>query len=103
MADNGIPRLSGREFIIMKLLTSTRGKMYGLELVKASDGALKRGTIYVTLGRLEEKGYIKSAPEKLSSGETGPRRLYEPTGVGARVFQAISGAGGSAWLREQMA
>ena len=41
--------------------------MYGLELVTESEGALKRGTVYVTLGRLEEKGYVGQA-------ETGARK-----------------------------
>ena len=36
---------------------------YGLELVSASRGRLKRGTVYVTLGRMEEKGYITSRLE----------------------------------------
>ena len=30
--------------------------MYGLQLVAASRRRLKRGTVYVTLGRMEEKG-----------------------------------------------
>jgi DNA-binding PadR family transcriptional regulator len=34
--------------------------MYGLKLIKASDERLKRGTVYVTLGRMEEKGFVRS-------------------------------------------
>ncbi len=52
------PRLSPKEALILDLLRG--GEMYGLELVTSSDGALKRGTVYVTLGRMEEKGLIVS-------------------------------------------
>ena len=103
MAQNELPGLSGKEMVIMNLLTSNRGEQYGLQLIEHSNGALKRGTIYVTLHRLEEKGYVKSRTEDAAPGIAQPRRLYKPTGLGARVFNAISGAGGKAWLREVMA
>lgn len=103
MTGNEIPRLSGTEFIIMKLLTSARGEMYGLQLVEESAGKLKRGTIYVTLGRLEDKGYVASRREAPAEGVSIPRRLYKPTGLGVKVFNAINGAGGKAWLKEVMA
>lgn len=103
MAGNEIPRLSGTEFIIMKLLVSARGEMYGLQLVEESSGKLKRGTIYVTLNRLEDKGYVESRREEAKAGVSIPRRLYKPTGLGVKVFNAINGAGGRAWLKEVMA
>lgn len=63
--------------------------MYGLELVRASGGSLRRGTVYVTLGRMEEKGYVESHPEVQERGAIGlPRRLYRPTGLGLRVLDA---------------
>ena len=61
--------------------------MYGLELVAASKGTLKRGTVYVTLGRMEEKGYIRSRQEDAPGGGL-PRRLYKPTSLGRQVFEA---------------
>ena|SRR5258708_1643842 len=106
MTGPDIPRLSPTEFVIMNLLVSARGEMYGLELVKESGDKLKRGTIYVTLGRLEDKGYISSRREAGDSdapGQRSPRRLYKPTGLGQKVFQALAGAGGRAWLREALA
>lgn len=95
-----IPRLSKTEYLIMNLLISEGGKSYGLELVKRSDGALKRGTIYVVLGRLEERGYVESKLEEHKPGVAQPRRLYKPTGAGVKVFRALESAGGRAWLRE---
>jgi len=106
MTGSEIPRLSGTEFVVMNLLVSSRGEMYGLQLVEESDGKLKRGTIYVTLGRLEEKGYISSRREADDPGAgspRSPRRLYKPTGLGVKVFRALEGAGGRAWLKEAMA
>ena len=106
MTGPDIPRLSPTEFVVMNLLVSARGEMYGLQLVEKSNGNLKRGTIYVTLGRLEEKGYISSRREADDPGAGSPRsqrRLYKPTGLGTKVFRALDGAGGRAWLREALA
>ena len=49
--------LSKKEALIATMLSAGR-PLYGLELVAESDGALKRGTVYVTLGRMEEKGWL---------------------------------------------
>lgn len=104
MSKSDFPSLSEKEFLIMSLLVGNGGKrMYGLELVERSNGALKRGTIYVTLSRLEDKGYVTSEREDEKPGIATPRRLYKVTGEGARVFRALEGAGGRAWLREVMA
>lgn len=63
--------------------------MFGLQLVEASGGRLKRGTVYVTLGLLEQKGYVESEQEAPSPGAIGlPRRIYRPTGLGERALRA---------------
>jgi DNA-binding PadR family transcriptional regulator len=74
-------RLAASERVILGLLAA-RGPSYGLELVKASRGRLTRGGIYVTLGRMEEKGLVTSA-----DGEAG-RRVYRPTALGERALLA---------------
>jgi DNA-binding PadR family transcriptional regulator len=62
---------------------------YGLELVDASRGRLKRGSIYVTLGRMEAKGFVASRQEDRAPGAIGlPRRLYRPTAYGLKVRDA---------------
>ena len=87
-----IPTLSAKEHAILELLGKSR-QMYGLELVTESAGALKRGTVYVTLGRMEEKGYIASRLEEPPAEAGGmPRRLYQPTTLGRRVLKAWTGA-----------
>jgi DNA-binding PadR family transcriptional regulator len=82
------PRLSAKEILILDLLAD-HGHQYGLQLVSTSKGRLKRGTVYVTLGRMEDKGYVTSRAEEAPDGAGGlPRRLYEATPYGLRVLKA---------------
>jgi PadR family transcriptional regulator PadR len=82
----GVARLSAIEHLILELLLRG-GNMYGLELVAASKGRLKRGTVYVTLGRMEEKGLIESSTDEARGG-VAVRRLYRPTASGLRLLKA---------------
>ena len=67
--------------------------MYGLQLVEESKGRLKRGTVYVTLGRMEEKGLIESELEPAPEGRGGlPRRMYRATRRGVRILDALTAA-----------
>lgn len=75
-------RLPASERLILSLL-SNQGSSYGLQLVAASSGRLKRGGIYVTLGRMEEKGLVSSTPQPDG------RRIYELKGLGHRALAAI--------------
>ena len=85
-----VPRLSAKESLILDLLARD-GELYGLQLVAASKGRLKRGTVYVTLGRMEDKRYVTSRAEDAPDGAGGlPRRLYEATPYGLRVLKAWS-------------
>jgi PadR family transcriptional regulator, regulatory protein PadR len=85
--------LSPKELLVLELLLRHQDS-YGLQLVAASSGRLKRGTVYVTLGRMEEKGYITSKLEAAPSGTGGlPRRIYSATPLGRRMLAAwTSGA-----------
>jgi DNA-binding PadR family transcriptional regulator len=57
--------------------------------VKLSRGALKRGTAYATLARMEAKGYVESEQEALPPDGIGlPRRIFRPTALGTRVLNA---------------
>ena len=68
-----------------------RRERYGLELVDASGGALKRGSVYVILSRMEEKGFIESRQEEREPGASGlPRRLYRATPYGMKVHGAFT-------------
>lgn len=90
MEQTPIPRLPAKERLILELL-GERGPLFGLQLVSMSGGALKRGTVYVTLGRMETKGFVRSEQEASPPGAIGlPRRLYYPTPLGQRVLRAWS-------------
>jgi len=82
------PRISRTERIILDLLIRDE-ELYGLQIVERSNGGVKRGTVYVTLGRMQEKGYVESRTEPPVPGAIGlPRRLYRPTAYGAAVLKA---------------
>jgi DNA-binding PadR family transcriptional regulator len=82
-----LPTLSNKERIVLDLLVS--GPKYGLELVDDSRGALKRGTVYVTLGRMEQKGLVESRHEADARDPHAiPRRMYHVTAHGRRVLEA---------------
>jgi DNA-binding PadR family transcriptional regulator len=84
--------LSAKESVILELLIREK-QMYGLQLVAASRRRLKRGTVYVTLGRMEDKGYITSRLEDPPADAGGlPRRLYQPTALGRRMSRVWAGA-----------
>lgn len=88
MPQKSIATLSPKESLILDLLVQ-HGQMYGLELVAASPRQLKRGTVYVTLGRMEDKGYVTSRLEDAPPRAGGlPRRIYRPTPLGRRVLDA---------------
>ena len=75
-------RLPTTERLILSLLSSG-GASYGLQLVESSRGRLKRGGIYVTLGKMEEKGLVSSTQQ-----DDG-RRIYELKGLGHRALAAM--------------
>jgi DNA-binding PadR family transcriptional regulator len=83
-------KLSKNEAAVLSLLID-EGEMYGLEMVKKSGGQLKLGTIYVTLSRMEERGFATSRREQEPTLVV-PRRLYTITGTGARVYRAWTDA-----------
>ena len=84
-------KLSKVEYVILDLLRSGR-EMYGLEMVKSADGKLKRGSVYVTLSRMEEKGYVESRQECDAPYAGLPRRLYRIVALGQRAMSAEDAA-----------
>lgn len=76
--------------IVLELLVR-HDELYGLQLVSASNGRLKRGTVYVTLGRMEDKGYITFRVEDAPADIGGlPRRMYRASALGRRLLGAWS-------------
>ena len=84
-----VPSISATESLILDLLEPA--EHFGLELVETSGGRLKRGSIYVTLGRMQDKGFVESRQEERAPGAIGlPRRLYRATPYGRKVHGAFS-------------
>jgi DNA-binding PadR family transcriptional regulator len=75
-----VPSVSNKEGLLLELLVT--GERYGLDLVKSSNGQLKRGTVYVTLSRMEDKGYISARADEQG------RRLYKVEGLGQSALSA---------------
>jgi DNA-binding PadR family transcriptional regulator len=87
LAEPRLPSISNTESLILDLLEPR--EHFGLELVEASHGRLKRGSIYVLLGRMEVKGFVESRQEARAPGAIGlPRRLYHATAYGLKVRDA---------------
>ena len=87
-----LPKFSATERLIIELLAS-HDELFGLQMVELSEGRLKRGTVYVTLGRMQDKGYLESRQEAMPAGAIGlPRRLYRPTGFALRALAAWQAA-----------
>ena len=92
-----MPRLSPKEALILRYLF-TKGEAYGLELVRESDGELKRGTVYVTLNRMADKGLVESREIPRDDGSGLNARVFRPTGHGVRVLNALELASASMTL-----
>lgn len=63
------------------------GHRYGLEIVEET--GLASGTVYVALGRLQKRGYLRSSWEdqEIADEEGRPRRrYYELTAEGSRAL-----------------
>jgi len=87
MSQLRLPSMSATESLILDLLRSV--ERYGLELVDSSGGRIKRGSVYVTLARMEAKGFVESRQDEHPVGAIGlSRRLYRATDYGIKVHDA---------------
>lgn len=87
MAETRLPSISATESLIIDLLEGR--ERFGLALVDGSGGRLKRGSVYVLLGRMETKGFVESRQEERAPGAIGiPRRMYHATAYGLKVRDA---------------
>ena len=87
MVEARLPSISGTESLLLDLLEDR--ERVGLELVERSGGAVKRGSVYVLLARMEAKGFVESWQEERAPGAIGlPRRMYRATAYGLKVRDA---------------
>jgi len=102
MSDNSpVKKLSLTEAVIAHLLRESTEPLFGLELVRRSSSGklkLKKGTIYVTLERMEKKELVSSEretspPPHVQEGDFYiPRRLYTLTPRGLRALEILEEA-----------
>jgi DNA-binding PadR family transcriptional regulator len=79
---------SRKELEVLKVLQAERQGAYGLDIVSKSEGLVGRTTIYILLGRLEEKGFVRQKKtEDFHPGR--PRRIYVITAEGARALAGV--------------
>ena len=79
---------TSKEELILALLLE-HGDLYGLELVERAGGELKRGTVYVTLSRMQDKGLVEARPAPEGERTPGlPRPRYRITASGRAVLEA---------------
>ena len=76
---------SAKEEVIIRLLVD--GELFGLSLVEKSNGLLKKGTVFVTLGRMGQKGLLESRQEPREHGI--PRRYYKLSAAGEKFLLAF--------------
>jgi DNA-binding PadR family transcriptional regulator len=69
------------------LLAISRGSRHGFDIMDAAD--LPSGTVYPVLARLEERGYVRSRWEPISTAQKDkrpPRRYYAITAAGREAL-----------------
>ena len=97
MDESKVPSISATEALLLDLMGD--GEKFGLELVGTSGGRVKRGSVYVTLARMEAKGFVESrqeerAPGAIREASHSPARRC-PAGV---IALALGGEGGGSRL-----
>ena len=95
MSEMRLPSISSTESLLLDLLEHR--ERFGLELVDASGGKVKRGSVYVTLARMEAKGF-ESRQEDRPPGAIGL-----PVGSTAPPVRAEAYATRIPLLREALA
>jgi PadR family transcriptional regulator, regulatory protein PadR len=80
--------LPATQVLILELLRR-HGDLYGLQLVTQSEGQLKRGTVYVTLSRMADKGLVVALRDASADEHSGlPRPRYRITSQGLKTLAA---------------
>jgi DNA-binding PadR family transcriptional regulator len=89
-----MPHLSRTEATILDVLLGEGSReLYGLEIVNGSNGRITRGSVYVILSRMVDKGLVESRTEPAPDRMGGlPRVMYKPSGLGLRAYRAWAAA-----------
>ena len=86
-----VPRSpTGRELVILSILL--KGKLYGREIQFAYERRMREelpaGSLYTTLDRMEDKGYVRSRRNERARGQYGAvRRYVQLTSAGKQALK----------------
>ena len=76
---------------VLQVATDANGSAVRLEIEHRTGRTVSRGSVYVTLDRLEEKGLLHSRLEAAPNVRGGTRRLFRVTPAGLKaVKHAVS-------------
>jgi DNA-binding PadR family transcriptional regulator len=79
---------SEKEQLILRLLAE-HGELFGLDMVKKSKGKLGRGTVYVTLARMEEKELVTRRETEPVAEWALPRPIFSLAANGRAALKAL--------------
>lgn len=79
------------EAVILSLLLNGK-ELHGLEMVRLSNGILKRAAVYVYLHRMEQGGLVQSRLDENYSDRGPPRRKYRISAKGRQALMAREAA-----------
>ncbi|MCA9178846.1 MAG: helix-turn-helix transcriptional regulator [Planctomycetales bacterium] len=83
-----MPHISNTEALILAMMEDGT-EWYGLQLCKESNGRIKRGTVYTTLMRMEDKRLLTHRKLPIKSGQRGPARIvYKINSAGYQSLEA---------------
>lgn len=82
--------ISTTEALILGLLARTPAGAFGSELLHASEGRLKRGSVYALLGRLEKAKLVKATEEEPTDQYAAPRTRYRITATGVTAYSQFA-------------
>ena len=89
------PPIREFELVVLLAVLGLRDEAYPVSIRDAIEDRTRRkvsrAAVFITLERLEAKGFVRSEQEAMPPGAIGlPRRLYHPTPLGERVLRAWS-------------
>jgi PadR family transcriptional regulator, regulatory protein PadR len=87
-----LPALGDFELLVLLAILRVEGDAYGSTILKAlqerSGRTVSRGALYVTLERLEAKGYVSSRTGEAAPSRGGrPRRYYTVRATGLALLR----------------
>ncbi len=77
------------QLVIMKILIASEKPLYGAAIMKRSVGVVKTSSLYTSLKKLLEKGWIKKV--KVNEKTIINSVYYVPTDIGKVIFESICG------------